>query len=240
MLERRAGTDQALHSMLHIVVVSRPGRPVRLCTWARARPRRGSWRCRARCCRRGFPAASGWRHGPRDAARPGHRRRWGRSPSRCCWPWRCRGRSSRLRRRRRDRGRHWLGCGCRLAGRRLACRSFSRGWVARCTLGCLARRLPRRRLARRLLGARLSCRLTSACLTGTRLPGRCAATGALSRGLLSTRCALLPTRSRSHGFCSDSAYCRPRPLKRTRTCTNHASTGPGLPSCIMSQLFFSL
>src|SRR5262245_34827516 len=140
-----------------------------------------------------------------------------------CGPWRCRrrGRSSRLRRRRRDRGCRWLGCGCRLAGRRLACRSFSHGGLARCALGC--------RLARRLLGARLSCRLTGACLKGTRLSGRCAAT---SLGLPSTRCTLLPTRSRSHGFCSDSAYCRPRPFKRTRTCTNHASTVQGCPPAL--------
>lgn len=32
----------------------------------------------------------------------------------------------------------------------------------------------------------------------------------------------------------------PRPLKLTRTRTNHAFTGPGLPSHIGSQLFFSL
>jgi len=32
--------------------------------------------------------------------------------------------------------------------------------------------------------------------------------------------------------------CRARPLTRTRTCTNHASTGPGLPSHMASQLFF--
>jgi hypothetical protein len=32
--------------------------------------------------------------------------------------------------------------------------------------------------------------------------------------------------------------CRTRPLTRTRTCTNHASTGPGLPSHMASQIVF--
>src|SRR5262249_52325519 len=90
--------------------------------------------------------------------------------------------------------------GRRFAARRLVRRSFSRRWLARATLGRFARRLSCCRLARRLLGARLPRRLA-----GARLPRASAAAGTLGCSLPSTSCAFLPTRSRRHGFCSDSA-----------------------------------
>ncbi len=204
---RRAGTEgrfgQPSIQCLHVVVVSRPRRPVRLCAWARARSGRRSWRCGPGCRRRRSAATYRWGHRPRDATSPGHRR------SRGSWPWggrrsRCR-RCSRLRRHRRYRRHYWFGCGSRLSGGRLACRGFPRGGLARCALSCLTGRLPCSCLARRLLSTRLSCRLTGAGFPGARLPGGCATTSTFSCRLPSTRSALRPTLFRSHGLCSDSA-----------------------------------
>ena len=152
-----------------------------------------TWRCSRRgraashrCCRpRCYAAAShAWRgrgHRP-DRLCHWHRRSWrdGRGG--------CRLRCNRCHGLRRNRG---------LAGWRLARGRFPRrllGGLA-CS-GAFRGRLPCRCL---LLRTGLSrCRLTR-----TRL-FRAGATRACALGRLPT-CALLPTRSRSHGLCSDSA-----------------------------------
>ena len=233
---------------LHIVVVACPGRPVRLRARARAwrgsgrrrTRRRGSRRATAahwgRGPRRHRAASHAWRRGGGWAWRRGHRRRCrlrrdgrggcGGCGFRCC---------DRLRRgcgfpRRRFASRRFasrrLAC-CRLARRGLLCsrcllcsclargRPLRRGGFLRASLACGFAHRPRSR------ASGLACRtrgFARGLLYGARgLPHRPARTGLLAR------CASLPTRFRSHGFCSDLLCFRSRPLTQMRRCTNRAS-----------------
>ncbi len=111
---------------------------------------------------------------------------------------------------------------CRLPRRRLARGGFLCGRLARGRplRGSLARRgllLGGAGLARRLAhGPRGLAR--PSCARRARSSSR------VLRGLaFLRRLALLPTRFRSHGFCSDLLCCRSRPLKRTVVARTHAS-----------------
>ena len=124
----------------------------------------------------------------------------------------------------------------RLAGRGLARRrAASSRAPRRLARGRLPRRAPprrgpscafarrgsrrARRLARRSLRARLARATSHASTRRTCAPGGLS----LARTSTASSCALLPSRFRSHGFCSSSFDCRPRPSCWTRRSTNHTN-----------------
>ncbi len=206
--------------------------------------RRGAHAAAHRACRprrhAATHAAQRLTHGPcRHRLRSGHR------------PWRCRGRRLHYCRGRwLLRGSGFLrrrAFRCRSRGLPLSCRSLACAGLAR---SLARRRLPRRapsraRLARRcsprgappwrglsrdparrcpscsLARARLPSRLAR-CLPRTHLP-HARSSHACALGGLTSRCALLPTRFRSHDLCSSSVRVPHSTVSSDDACTNHAS-----------------